>query len=244
MGSYENRVDRVQTAADQNLLDNIRQVEAPEGIELQLKVAGPVSRAAAFMIDLVIRAGIYLLVAVIAGLSGNLGTAFMFVMVFLLEWFYPVVFELVLGATPGKRVMGLLVLHDDATPIDWSASLLRNLLRAADFFPICYCVGLISMMTNRDFKRLGDFAAGTVVVYQDGTKANRALPEQTPISPPCSLKLNEQRAIIDFAERSGEFSTARQEELALILEPLHGSRSQESVRKLWGYANWLLRGGG
>ena len=58
------------------------------------------------------------------------------------------------------------MLNDDGTPVRWPGALTRNLLRAVDFLPFLYGVGLVAMLANRDFKRLGDLAAGTVVVYQ------------------------------------------------------------------------------
>jgi uncharacterized RDD family membrane protein YckC len=115
-------------------VDTLRRFETPEGIEIELRLAGPVPRAGAFAIDLLIRFGLYLVLLPLAGLAG-VGVGLILLALFLLEWFYPVFFELRSGATPGKRAVGLVVVHADGTPVGPSASLLRNLLRALDFLP-------------------------------------------------------------------------------------------------------------
>ena len=121
------------------MLDTNHQVEVPEGLEINLPVAGPVPRALAFMLDMLIRIGIYMLLSFVLGIMGHFGRGILYVFVFLLEWFYPVLFEVLMqGATPGKKMMGLAVVHDDGTPVSWSASLVRNLLRTADMFPLLY----------------------------------------------------------------------------------------------------------
>ena len=95
------------------------------------------------------------------------------------------------------------MLNDDGTPVRWPGALTRNLLRAVDFLPFLYGVGLVAMLCNRDFKRLGDLAAGTVVVYQaEKAAAHAHIPQAPPIAPPVPLTLEEQRAVLDLAERS------------------------------------------
>ncbi len=89
------------------------------------------------------------------------------IVAFLLEWLYPVAFELTRwGATPGKRALGLKVVMDNGLPVTPAASLTRNLLRVADFLPFLYGFATVCLLTRRDFKRLGDLAAATLVVYQ------------------------------------------------------------------------------
>jgi len=147
------------------LLDTARAVETPEGVTIDLRVAGPVPRALAFAIDFGIRALVYLGLAVGLATLGRFGTGVLLIAFFGLEWFYPVLFEVYgQGATPGKRMLGLRVVHDDGVPVGWSGAMIRNLLRAVDFLPFFYGCGLVSMLLTRDFKRLGDLAARTVVV--------------------------------------------------------------------------------
>lgn len=223
------------------MLDTYRPVETPEGVEIGLRVAGPVPRLFAAAIDGVIRAVVYVVLAIPAGLLGNGGVGLMLVGMFLTEWFYPVLFEVLRGgATPGKRQMGLLVLHRDGTPVGWTASIVRNLVRFADFLPIAYGFGLAAMLIDRDFRRLGDLAAGTVVVHADTEMVGARVPTGPPLRPPASLDLEEQRAVLDFAARLGTWSEARSAELAGIAAPLTGASGTEGVRRLLGIANWLL----
>jgi len=222
--------------------DTVRQHETPEGILLQLKLAGPVARACAWSIDMGIKGVIYIALSIITSLFGGVGVALMLIGFFLLEWFYPVFFEVSSGATPGKKAMGLLVVHDNGTPISLSASLIRNLLRVADFLPLLYGVGLLSMLTNRNFQRLGDIVAGTLVVYRERDKVEIAIPEMTPKPPPVSLSVTELRNLIAFAERSTQLTEERRIELAEQLHEITGLQGPAAVNELYAYANWLTRG--
>ena len=80
------------------LTDTVRRHETPEGIRLELRLAGPVVRACAWSIDMLIRAILYGLVSGIFAFFGGVGTSVMLIMFFMIEWFYPVVFELYNGA--------------------------------------------------------------------------------------------------------------------------------------------------
>ena len=126
---------------------------------------------------------------------------------------------------PGKKALGLVVLHDDGTPILWPAALARNLLRAIDFLPFLYGFGFLAMLMNRDFKRLGDLAAGTIVTYREEPPHGFQVPEGAPLAPSVALTLPEQRAILDFAERTPGLTAERAAELAAIPRELVGSAS-------------------
>src|ERR1700741_1478057 len=150
------------------MLDTARRVATPEGIELTLRLAGPVPRALAWAVDLAIRAALLFAVSMLAAALGKAGMGVILLTAFFVEWLLPAWFEAAWnGQTPGKRAMGIAVLNDDGTPLRWPGALTRNLLRAVDFLPLFYGVGLVAMLMNRDFKRLGDLAAGTVVVYSN-----------------------------------------------------------------------------
>jgi len=137
------------------MLDTTRKVATPEGIELTLRLAGPVPRAMAWAVDLAIRAGIVFAVMSVALQFGRAGWGVVLLTLFFVEWLLPAWLEAAWrGQTPGKRVMRLAVLNDDGTPVRWPAALTRNLLRAVDFLPFLYGVGLVSMLASRDFKRL------------------------------------------------------------------------------------------
>lgn len=217
-------------------LDTTRSVETPEGVSLSLRVAGPIPRAVAWLIDQGIRMAMYSVFGMTLSLMGQAGNGPLMVLIFLLEWFYPVLFEVLRrGQTPGKQIMRLAAVHEDGRPIGLEASVIRNLLRFADFLPLAYLFGLISMVASRDFKRLGDLAARTVVVYIDRPDTVADLADVTPRPAPLALSLEEQRAVIDFAARSPSWSQERTEELAGILQPTFSS--PEDLRST---ARWLL----
>jgi len=224
------------------MLDTTRSYETPEGIALELRIAGPVVRSCAWAIDMLIRAGLYLAIAIPFSFLGGLGFGVSLVVFFLIEWFYPVFFELRQGATPGKKAMGLEVIHDNGTPVSWSASLIRNLLRAVDFLPFLYATGLISMLLSRNFQRLGDLAAGTLVVYRGETAVRHELPDVPPVHPPNHFGSEEARTLLAFAERAPLLTAARRIELAEILTDLSGRRGEPAVSELLAYASWLAQG--
>jgi uncharacterized RDD family membrane protein YckC len=224
------------------MLDTTRRVATPEGIELTLRLAGPVPRAIAWAIDLVLRAALLFAVAMLAAGLGRAGTGVILLTAFFVEWLLPAWFEARWnGQTPGKRAMGIAVLNDDGTPLRWPGALTRNLLRAVDFLPLLYGVGLVAMLANRDFKRLGDLAAGTVVVYSnEKITIDRRIPEAAPIVPPVSLDLEEQRALLELAERSQGLTQERLEELAELPRPLVGNLDgTRAAARLIGMANHI-----
>lgn len=222
------------------LLDTARTFETPEGVELQLHVAGPVVRSLAWTLDALIRIALYIGLSIALNQLGQLGTGIMLVGFFLVEWFYPVFFEVwQFGATPGKKVMGIRVVHDNGTPVAWSTSIIRNLLRVADFAPLFYGFGITTMLLNRDFKRLGDMAAGTIVIYSPKKSQQTTIPEARAVAPPLPLSITEQRAVMDFAERSHLLSSERQQELANILSGVLVRKDKAAIQTLNQYANWL-----
>ena len=223
------------------MIDNHISVETPESIELQLVPAGPVVRILAYMTDWCLRAAI--LIALALGLDGmgQMGSGMMFIIYFVLEWFYAILFEMLAdGATPGKRLMGLQVVHDDGTPLGWGASILRNLLRGADALPFGYAAGIISMVTSRGFKRLGDHVGGTLVVYrqQEADKIDIQTRGSRPV--PFPMTQSEQQAILSFVERSNKLSVARTRELADILSPALKVEENKRVEEINKIANGII----
>lgn len=222
-------------------LDTRHLVETPEGIDLPLRPAGLMVRAVAFTIDLGVRGLILGLLLTLLALLGKLGIGLGSLLLFVVSWWYMVLFEVLhQGRSPGKQWMGLRVVHDDGTPVGWSASLLRNLLRFVDLMPFGYFLGAISCLQHPTFKRLGDIAAGTLVIYSERPLMRPQLPDAEPGRSPIPLTLTEQRALLAFAERQGELSTARVNELAALLaQPLHIS-APKAVGELNGIARGLL----
>ncbi len=222
-------------------LDTLQSISTPEGIRLDIRVAGPMVRFLAWVIDACFRMAI--VIAFIFALLpfGKLGSGFWLILMFLLEWFYPVIFEIYYhGATPGKKIMGILVMKEDGAPMTWSASLLRNILRFVDFLPIFYGFALVSMLLRQDFKRLGDLSAGTLVIYAEPNPISPTEPNAESLALTFPLSIEMQRAIIDYSQRSQQFSEQRQQELADMIPVLTGDQAQNRIQRLHGIAKWLL----
>lgn len=225
-------------------LDTLHRVETPEGISLALRSAGVVPRTLAFLLDLGIRFALFFTVAIVLSLADKFGGAVVLLLLFGLEWLYPVAFELSpMAATPGKRALGLRVQMDDGMPVTWAASLLRNLLRVVDFLPLMYATGLLSMLLRRDFKRLGDVVAGTLVVH-DGQVALHGTPAPAaPRAPAQPLNAEQQRALVAWALRAPRLTPARAEELAALAAPALGPAADDGRpvgEQLLGLAHWAL----
>ena len=203
------------------MLDNRIEVETPENIIIMLAPAGPIPRILAFSIDFFIRSIlVYILYGSVIFLD-DIGIALFFICFFLIDWFYSVLFEIYNnGMTPGKRTLNIQVIHDDGTPIQWGSSILRNILRVVDFLPFGYLFGLITMCASPSFKRLGDLAAGTLVIHTTTPDKQPQLNIEGSLNLPFALHTDEQRAIIAFAEREHQLSPSRQSELAAILQPI------------------------
>ena len=219
-------------------MDTLYSIETPEGVSLNLQLAGPVPRCGAWLIDATIRLALYVPAGFLLSFTGNLGIGVFMIVLFLLEWFYPVVFELLWGATPGKRALGLKVVHTNGTPVRWQASMIRNLLRSADFLPLFYGFGVVAMLCNARFQRLGDLAAGTLVVHHQKTQSKLSLPEAAALQPPVTLSLQQRQAILAFAERYSTLTADRATELAGYLTSWHPQSDIDPVNRVLGYAHW------
>lgn len=223
------------------MLDTNYQIETPENIDIDIRVAGPSARALAYLIDFALRGTATIAIAYILTLFKETGMGLFSILVFVIEWFYPVLFEVFHhGRTPGKQAMGLQVLNDDGTPVTWSTSVLRNLLRFVDFLPAMYGVGLVTCCISGQFQRLGDLAAGTVVVYSLPPAKEVTHSPLPALPPPVSLSVDEQRAILSFSERANQLSDSRQQELAGHLTPILLSGDEDSVKTLRRIAVWLV----
>jgi len=226
------------------MLDSSISYETPEGIQIQLPIAGPMVRSLAWFIDFLIRCVIYIMTAIALSYLGEVGQGIMLIGLFFSEWLYPTIFEVLKGGTPGKMLMGLYVTMDDGTALTWQAGLTRNLLRAVDFLPFLYITGLICTLCNRQFKRIGDLVAGSLVVYKEADKQLNSI-ESThlPKALPFPFSASEQRTLLDFQDRQQDISGGRQIELANVLTPVINCENQAAVDLLNQYAAWV-RGAG
>jgi uncharacterized RDD family membrane protein YckC len=223
------------------MLDTFREVHTPEGVALRLPAAGPVPRALAWLIDLGIRIGVLSVSSALLGVLGKAGIGMYLVLMFVMLWLYPVVFEAMFdGQTPGKRAMELRVVSADGAPVGWLASFIRNLLRTVDALPVGYGFGLVASLCDPYGRRIGDMVAGTLVVHAPRERPRRHAPVEGVHAPLQPLLPAEQMAVIAFAERAAALTPERQEELADIAEPATGARGAAGVARLFGIANWLL----
>ncbi|MEM6819452.1 MAG: RDD family protein [Pseudomonadota bacterium] len=219
------------------LLDTTLRIETPEGVELTLPVAGLASRALAWLLDAAIKAVGLVVTSILLSGFGEAGIGLLLIIYFGFLWGYNVLFEVLMqGQTLGKRSVGIRVVHADGTPVGWRGASIRNLLRPVDVFPGCYLFGCLSVLLTKNFQRLGDLAAATIVVHTPKTAVRNAWNDIQPLPPGIPLTVEEQEAIVSFGERRVQISDARSEELAAALKPLLG---ETSAAKLHQHAAWL-----
>lgn len=227
------------------LLDGRLSLITPEGVRLQLVPAGPVVRAYAWAIDFAAWGmGASILISILGAIipSQKLFNGVTMLLFFFAYWAYPVLCEVYAGGrTLGKHVVGLQVLRADGLPLRWRESVLRNLLMVADFLPLMYASGLLSMLCDRHFRRLGDIVAGTQVVYRDKPPKRVEVPDAAPLPLPFPLTPEQQRALADLFARESRLPHGRMLELADIAEPLTGREGDASLERLRGMAAGLVR---
>ena len=171
----------------------------PEGVELDVALAGLGSRFAAALLDAIIQTvliyGVGLLTALSVGFSagptagdeaGWIILAIWFIWSFLVLFGYDIAFEtLNRGRTIGKIAVGIRVVRAGGTPVGFITSAVRNLLRIVDFLPAFYAVGIVGILASQRNQRLGDMAAGTLVVRDPSRGAPKPPPMPHPgIYPP------------------------------------------------------------
>lgn len=239
-------------------LDTIQSIELAEGVEVRLRAAGPFLRAGAVLIDwgvqFAILAGLYI-VAMILGMAAGDGVSrgVSSLVLFFLTWWFPVFFECGKhGATPGKRAMGLRVVQTSGSPITFGQAVLRNFLKFIDGcpalvitgfpFPIpTMAAGLASCLATRRFQRLGDLAAGTVVVYDRVVQdpVIQAPPPMEPVAPRAVLRPDEVQAVTAFRERAFLWSEGRRAEIADHAAELTGAKGSAGATRLMAIGHWL-----
>ena len=228
--------------------NDVLRIDTPENVTFDYDVAGIGSRFLAALADTAL---IVLLQVIVLGTLIFIGLrtgdvfssdgastwilAVLSLIAFIFFWGYYIFFEILWnGQTPGKRLVGLRVIRLDGTPVTTPEVVIRNLVRTIDLLPIAYGVGVITMFVNENSRRLGDLAAGTVVVHEGKATAlselssNRQSPLRTLITdsvvpagfPLDRLTQRDYLMIEDFLLRRVEL-TNRKQLAAHILKSLY-----------------------
>lgn len=221
-------------------LDTTVEIETPEHVVFSCSLAGPARRALAYLIDLFVRLAILFVIGLVLSLSSighaelsgwKLGA--LLLLMFALEWGYFVTCESFMGGRSlGKKALGLRVVTRDGLPVSFGGSVLRNLLRAADFLPTGYAIGLLTMTLDPRFRRLGDWAADTMVIIEERPRLrdpirlqpapNAAELEQLPTR--LDLPGPVMEALELFLRRAPELQKLREDELASMLAPAYAKQ--------------------
>ena len=219
-------------------MDRTLDVRTPESIAFSYELAGLGSRFLALFVDQAIQ--IVTLVAIFLGivwaaarvdnghgpavtdkLAVSLAIALVVTIVFVILFGYFIVFEALWnGQTPGKKLLGLRVVRDGGYPIDFGASLIRNLIRVGEWILGYYLLAAVSALLSPENKRLGDIAAGTIVVRDARLSEPRDFGrrEEEPVYAATTYLSGEERALIKrFLERRDTLAPDRRAELATQL---------------------------
>ncbi|MFO0959043.1 MAG: RDD family protein [Isosphaeraceae bacterium] len=223
-------------SAPQAPIDTTIRLVTPERVTFQYPLAGPFHRACSYLIDMLIVVLIgaaSLLASLALGLGTSAGMGLYLVILFVLYYFYGAICEALFnGQTVGKRALGLRVVSVEGVPITATQAVLRNLLWPLDgIWPFAYLPAVACMIASRRYQRLGDLAAGTMVIVEarpggrqvvrpDNAVFDKVLP-MLPASIPAGSEMS--RALADYARTRVRYSPARREEIAENLAgPLRG----------------------
>ena len=143
----------------------------PENVSFEFELAGVASRAVAWVIDLFVMGALLsfgiLVASAIGVVLGGIAVALYVVLAFIVQWGYGALCEWrFAGQTLGKRVVGIRTLQASGTRITLMQAVVRNLVRIVDVLPALYLSGGVCALLDKSGRRLGDLAAGTVVVRQ------------------------------------------------------------------------------
>jgi uncharacterized RDD family membrane protein YckC len=223
-------------------------LETPENVEVEFELAGLGSRFCAMLIDgLLIWLLVFALIMLAILLQIGILTAMLplgpgaggwagwplavvwAIVAALLFGGYFVFFEAVMrGQTPGKKAMKIRVIRDDGTPVTLNEVLVRNILRLVDFLPVLYGLGGLVMFLNPLYKRLGDLAAGTIVVKEGQLDYRARADKKQPLGPVAvgvanaELAPEERRVLTGFLQRRVELLPKARYELAeRLARPLY-----------------------
>jgi uncharacterized RDD family membrane protein YckC len=188
-------------------------IRTPEGCSFSLPLAGPVARFLAWAVDVACVAALFYALYRVFGVAGavapNLAAAVFMLLIFGVWLCYGIVLEwLWRGRTVGKKLLRLQVMDERCFRLSFSQICIRNLLRLVDMLPALYLVGGVCCVLSRKAQRLGDLAAGTVVVRMPRS----AHPDLAPV---LGHKFNSLRRHPHLAARLRQCATGQEANIAL-----------------------------
>jgi uncharacterized RDD family membrane protein YckC len=231
-------------------------VRTPESIAFRYELAGLGSRCLAVCVDLFIQIGMLLLIfwgiyyaamrvgpshlktaAADENLGRSIAIAFLIFIIFTVFYGYHIVFEAFWnGQTPGKKLLGIRVVRDGGYPLDFGGAFLRNLIRIVEELFGFYLIAAISALLSPENKRLGDYAAGTIVVREGKlvrpSSLRDALAEGEKRSMGAYLSDAERAVIARFLDRRASLDLHRRFDLAAALAARFRDRAPAELRDL------------
>lgn len=211
-------------------LDTTVRLITPERIVFRYPLAGPFRRLFAYLVDMALLFGLVLasiIISVVLTLGSPSGMGPIFVAYFVLTQGYGAFCEAIFnGRTLGKRVMGIRVVSDQGVPITGAQAVLRNLVGAVDgLLPFFYMPGLTSIVLTSKFQRLGDLAAGTMVIVEARQRRSGVIRIKEPaveaLLPWLPLRIAAgpelSRALSDYVVRRERFRPPLREEMSAPL---------------------------
>lgn len=201
-------------------------VRTPEGVSVDLSLAGIGSRFLGALLDVALQAAVGFVgwVALAALFEGGVFTLLASIGAFLVLFGYDVAFEVLNGGrTPGKIAAGLRVVRDTGAPVTFVTSAIRNVLRLVDILPVFYGVGMAAIFLTRRHQRLGDLAAGTVVIRERAATPGAPFAAGRPAAEPpgwdtSAITASDLMVVRAFLARRGTLEPAARATLAADLE--------------------------
>lgn len=230
----------------------------PERVSLELPIAGIGSRTGAYLVDaaaifffwltcyFVFSFAVPDLELFYSGLSGLVRTLALLGL-FATQWIYWTASEVLWnGQTFGKRVAGIRVVREDGSPVGFFESAVRNLLRMVDFLPAFYAVGVLCMLITKQNRRLGDIAAGTLLVRTEKISLDRyAWKDPGAHASSHALTAQETELVLSFLERANALAPEARQRLASgFIERLGGALPLEERTRIaasWEASERFLR---
>lgn len=210
-------------------------VATPEGVDVELVVAGLGSRFISSLVDTTLMVVVIIPFLLLAAAMGSAGVAVASLALLIVLFVVPTAFDALAGGrTPGRRLAGLRLVTDDGGPVGLLPAAVRNFIRPVDFLPSLYTIGVLAVFVSERNQRLGDLAAGTLVVRDVPAPAVTAVPGRSreaaaPIAVPVGWDLTgvtdaDLRVVRSFLGRRADLDPAARArvgaDLARRLEPL------------------------